>query len=213
VTSRFIAPLNVTRMRRLGQATFVGGALFATAGPLLDMGRFAEADANPALVRVAQLFVLASAPALAGGVGALVALLRTQAPRAARAGAALAYAGFAATVAGSALSVVRPTEVQLLNPIGSVLVSAGMLVLGISALRRQVFTGWARIVPVLIGAWFFVHIPFQLAFFARPSGVPSHTFMCLVWGPLWALLGGTVIRASSTSSAVHERVAPHTPAS
>jgi hypothetical protein len=104
--------------------------------------------------------------------------------------------------------MLRLTEVQLLNPIGSVLVSAGVLVLGISALRHRVWGGWAGIVPVLVGAWFIVHVPFQLAFFASPTGVPSHTFMSLVWGPLWALLGGIVISAAAAPGADHDRPAP-----
>jgi hypothetical protein len=177
--------------RPSGWAAIAGGALLIVAGPLLDIARFGEPDANTNMVRAAELLFVASVPALLGGVRALGALLPAG-DRTTRIGKALAYAGLAASALGSLLFAMRPTEVQLFNPLGSVLLSAGMLVLGSATLRNHTLPGRARWLPLLIGGWFFAHLPVQYAFFASPSGVPSHTFMCLVWGPLWALLGAAL---------------------
>jgi hypothetical protein len=187
-----------------GWAAIAGGALLAVAGPLLDIARFGEPDANTTLVRAAQLLFVASAPGLLGGVRALVAL-QPPSGRATLVGKLLAYAGLAATALGSLLVVARPAEVQLLNPIGSVLLSAGMLVLGSVTLRSRALPGWSRWLPLLIGGWFFAHMPVQFAFFASPSGVPSHTFMCLVWGPLWAMLGAALLQYTRINFMTQER--------
>jgi hypothetical protein len=190
--------------RPSGWAAIAGGTLLAIAGPLLDIARFGELDANTTLVRAAQLLFVASAPGLLGGVRALVAL-QWAGSRVTQIGRALAYAGLAATALGSLLVVARPAEVQLLNPIGSVLQSAGMLVLGGVTLRSGALPGWSRWLPVLIGGWFFAHLPFQFAFFASPSGIPSHTFMCLVWGLLWALLGAALLQSTRVNLITQER--------
>jgi hypothetical protein len=175
-----------TRIHKYGWATIAGGALLTIAGPLLDIARFGEPDADIALVRAAELLFAASVPGLLGGVRALAALQANAGGRSIQIGRTLAYAGLAASALGSLLFAIRPTEVQFFNPIGSVLLSIGMLVLGKVTLRSGALPGWSRWLPVLIGGWFFAHMPVQFAFFASPSGVPSHTFMCLVWGPLWA---------------------------
>ena len=177
-----------------GWAAIAGGALLTIAGPLLDIARFGEPDANIALVRAAELLFVASIPGLFGGVRALVALQRASGSRATQIGRALAYTGLATSALGSLLFAMRPTTVQLFNPIGSVLLSAGMLVLGSATLRNHLLPGRGRWLPLLIGGWFLAHLPIQFAFFASPSGVPSHTFMCLVWGPLWVLLGAALLQ-------------------
>jgi hypothetical protein len=194
-----------TSMHKYGWATIAGGALLAIAGPLLDIARFGEPDANTTLVRAAQLLFVASVPGSLGGVRALVTLQRAGGSLATQIGRALAYAGLAATALGSLLVVARPAEVQLLNPIGSVLQSAGMLVLGSVTLRNGALPGGSRWLPLLIGGWFFAQLPVQFAFFASPSGIPSHTFMCLVWGPLWALLGAALLQYTRVNLITQER--------
>ena len=51
-----------------GWAAIAGGALLTIAGPLLDIARFGEPDANIALVRAAELLFVASILGLFGGV-------------------------------------------------------------------------------------------------------------------------------------------------
>jgi hypothetical protein len=176
-----------------GWAAIAGGVLLVIAGPLLDIARFGEPNADLGLVRIAQLLFVASAPCLFVAVRVLAWLQPSAERRTTTLGKALAYAGIAATAAGSLLTVLSPAEVQLLNPIGSILQAAGMLVLGKATLRRNVLPGWKRFLPLLNGAWFIAHLPIQFAFFASPSGIPSHTLMFLVWGPLWALMGAALL--------------------
>jgi hypothetical protein len=192
-----------THIHKLGWATIAGGALLAVAGPLLDISGFGEPSPNTTLVQVAQLLFVASIPGLAAGVRALV-VLQPAGDRAVFLGKLLAYAGLAATALGSLLTVARPTEVQLLNPLGSVLQSAGMLAIGSAAIRSGALPGAIRWLPLLIGGWFLTQLPFQFAFFASPSGIPSHTFMCLVWGPLWALLGAALLQHDRAEIIAHE---------
>ncbi len=156
---------------------------------MFDQAHFGEPDASTALVRVSQTLFVASVPGLVAGVRALIGTFPTPMPRAAAIGQMSAYAGRASTFVGSLLSVARPSDTPWLNPLGSVLQSVGMLLVGSAILRCAALTGWRRYVPLLVGAWFFAHMPFQLAFFASPNGIPSHTLMMGVWGPLWALLG------------------------
>src|SRR5215218_1488779 len=127
----------VTQPHTFGWAAVAGGALLTIAGPLLDIARFGEPDANIALVRIAELLFVASVPGLLGGVRALEALQAAEGARATQIGRALAYAGLPTSALGSLLFAIRPTEVQLLNPIGSVVQSAGMLVLGSVTLRNH----------------------------------------------------------------------------
>lgn len=176
-----------------GWTCIASGALLATAGVLFDQARFGEPDADARLVRVSQTLFVATVPGLFRGVRALATLHAGRGGRATQIGAMIAYAGLAATGVGSLLSVARPIKPQWLNPLGSVLQSVGMLVLGSVVLRKDVFADWSRWVPLLIGTWFFVHMPAQFAFFASPSGIPSHTLMMGVWGPLWALLGALLV--------------------
>jgi hypothetical protein len=197
-------PMSFEYTRPSGWAPIAGGALLTIAGPLLDIARFGEPDANTTLVRAAQLLFVASIPGLLGGVRALVAL-QWAGSRVTQIGRALAYAGLAASALGSLLFAIRPTEVQFLNPIGSVLLSVGMLVLGSVMLRNGTLPGGSRWLPLLIGGWFFAHLPVQFAFFASPRGVPSHTFMCLVWGPLWALLGAALLQYTRVNLMTQER--------
>src|SRR5215213_6090758 len=105
-----------THIHKFGWAAIAGGVLLTIAGPLLDSARFGEPDANIALVRAAELLFVASVPGLLGGVRALVAL-QPAGGCATPIGKALAYAGLAASALGSLLFAVRPTEVQLFNPI------------------------------------------------------------------------------------------------
>jgi hypothetical protein len=147
-----------------GWACIASGAVLATAGVVFDQAHFGEPDADPTLVRISQALFVASVPGLVGGVRALAALHAGREGRSIRIGRAIAYAGLAATGAGSLLSVARPTKPAWLNPLGSVLQSVGMLVLGSTTLRSSVFADWSRWVPLLIGAWFFAHLPMQFAF-------------------------------------------------
>ena len=188
------------RISSSGWAAIAGGALLVIAGPLLDIARFGEANADLGLVRIAQLLFVASAPCLFVAVRGLAWLLPSDARRATALGKALAYTGIAATAIGSLLTVLHPAEVQLLNPIGSILQAAGMLVLGKATMRSNIFRGWKRLLPLLNGGWFIAHLPIQFAFFASPSGIPSHTFMFLVWGPLWALLGAALLGVGAGSA-------------
>jgi hypothetical protein len=179
--------------RTYGWACIGSGVLLVVGGVVFDQARFGEPDADATMVRMSQTLFVASVPGLAGGVRALVATLPSPAPRWSVLGQAIVYAGFAATTMGSLLSIARPIQPPWLNPVGSVLQSVGMLVLGSVTLRSHVFADWSRWVPLLIGAWFFAHMPAQFTFFASPSGIPSHTLMMGVWGPLWALLGALLV--------------------
>lgn len=82
------------------------------------------------------------------------------------------------------------------TPAGGLISSLGMIVLGIAAMRSGVFTDWRRFVPLLVGVWFFVQIPLQIAFFISAQGSPSYALLLGVFGLLWALVGYVVWSAA-----------------
>ena len=67
-----------------------------------------------------------------------------------------------------------------------------MIALGIAVLRAGVLSGWRRLVPLLVGAWFFVQLPLQVAFFIGVRGSPSYAVLLGFFGALWALVGHVV---------------------
>ncbi len=78
---------------------------------------------------------------------------------------------------------------QPFTPAGGIVSSLGMIVYGIAAIRAGAAGKLRRFVPVLVGVWFFLQLPLQIAFFFPVGGSPSFLLLLGVLGALWALTG------------------------
>jgi len=81
---------------------------------------------------------------------------------------------------------------QPFTPAGGIVSSLGMIVYGIAAIRAGAAGKLRRFVPVLVGVWFFLQLPLQIAFFFPVGGSPSFLLLLGVLGALWALTGYVV---------------------
>ncbi len=117
------------------------------------------------------------------------------------AGAGVAVAGAALWLAAFALLAARPEArfTQKLTPGGSLLLSVGMLALGAAVLGSRRASGWRRLAPLVVGAYFPLQLALQLAFFLNGrDGAPGPRGELLgAWGLLWAWLGYGLAAAPS----------------
>lgn len=69
-------------------------------------------------------------------------------------------------------------------PLGALLNGIGMLLVGVASLRANIWTGWKRYVPLIVGSFPFVFMfPVLIIPGARPAELIGF------WGLLWLLLG------------------------
>ena len=80
---------------------------------------------------------------------------------------------------------------QIFTPSGSLLLTAGMLMLGGAVLSAGVWRGWQRFTPLLVGLYFPFQLPLQIIFFLGQGKGPN-ALLLGVWGVLWALLGAAL---------------------
>lgn len=77
---------------------------------------------------------------------------------------------------------------QIFTPMGSLLLTVGMLILGGAVLGAGVWRGWHKFIPLLVGLYFPFQLPLQIIFFLGQGKGPN-ALLLGVWGVLWALLG------------------------
>jgi hypothetical protein len=77
---------------------------------------------------------------------------------------------------------------QIFTPLGSLLLTIGMLKLGVAVLSAGVWRGWRRYIPLLVGLYFPFQLPLQMVFFLGRGKGPN-ALLLGVWGILWAFLG------------------------
>jgi len=184
------------RGRLLGSICIVGGVLVTVSGVLLDSQTAGAASADTTAARLANgLFAIA----VLGLVGGLLGLrgLRVGGPGwLPRTAFVVTLLGLLLWIIGGLYLTMDASVDQPFTPAGGLISSLGMIVLGIAAMRSGVLTDWRRFVPLLVGVWFFVQIPLQIAFFISAQGSPSYALLLGVFGLLWALVGYVVWSAA-----------------
>ena len=177
-----------TRPRRLaGLVCAVTGVLLTFSSSLADLA--VDPDVAPGMARLAHLPLLLCVPGLMAGVLALAGMIGADRSQLTRVGRNLALGGLGCWFVAGLFLIANPGELTLISPLGSVLVAIGMVLLGVQSMRAGVLPGLSRIVPFLVGLWFFVQFPIQFVFFIPVYGHPWYTLLVGVWGILWAALG------------------------
>ena len=191
------APLVSSRTALAGDLTLAAGVLGAVAGAALTLwprevspDQFSYPLGTVSHVAF-QLFFTVHHLGLLAGLLALGVLARPVATRVTRAGTALAVAGMVlltlmeAVVAFLGLGITADSaRGQLLGSlygVASLMIGAGLVTAGVGLVRRPVFPGSGRYLPLALGVWVFV--PMVPALFAP-----------MVWGRL-AIIGWMVLFA------------------
>ena len=191
------APLVSSRTTLAGDLTLAAGVLGAVAGAALALwprevspDQFSYPLGTVSHVAF-QLFFTVHHLGLLAGLLALGVLARPVATRVTRAGTGLAVAGMVlltlmeAVVAVLGLGITADSaRGQLLGSlygVASLMIGAGLVTAGVGLVRRPVFPGSGRYLPLALGVWVFV--PMVPALFAP-----------MVWGRL-AIIGWMVLFA------------------
>ena len=181
-----------SRTRLLGQVCVVCGALVAVAGFLLDSQAAGAVTADTATARFANGLFGVAVLGLMGGVLGLWSLRVGGSGWLPQAATVVALVGLLLWTIGGLYLATDASADQVLTPAGGLISSVGMIVLGVAVLRAGVLKDWRKLVPLLVGAWFFVQLPLQAVFFIGVQGSPSYAVLLGVFGVLWALVGYVV---------------------
>jgi hypothetical protein len=181
-----------SRIWLLGLACWLGGLLWLVFN---ITGALALPLGPPIVEGTLGMLVLVG---LMGGPLGLVAL-RTggsgRPGRVGRVGAIVALLGLFSYLIGhttQSVFVLATEEIGIFYAIGALLVSLGMLPLGIAALLARQLLGWRRFAPLSVGAYYATMIPMQVVFVIGPNGTPSNTLLAF-WGMTWMLLGYAIL--------------------
>ncbi|GAA2889984.1 hypothetical protein GCM10010472_55590 [Pseudonocardia halophobica] len=180
------------RAARAGAVLCVVGALGAVLFSAALLAGFAPADESPYLLPIyvatlAGVVALALTGAAAGGTG--------------RVGVALAIVGLLGFIAAEAASP-GPTG-DALYAVVPLLTALGMLLAGAAVLRSGRWSGWHRVVPLLVGAWIVVvAVPVIILTGGPGPGAPAAVTALGVWHLLWAALGAAVLAETRTGERV-----------
>lgn len=85
---------------------------------------------------------------------------------------------------------------QIFTPLGSLLLTLGMLILAVAVLSAGRLKGWRKFVPLLVALYFPLQFPLQAILFLGQGRGPNPLLLGS-WGLLWALLGCAVWSAAS----------------
>lgn len=202
-----LTPLVSSRTALAGDLTLAAGVLGAVAGAALALwprevspDRFSYPLGTVSHVSF-QLFFTVHHLGLLAGLLALGALARPVATRVTRAGTGLAVAGMVlltvmeAVVAVLGLGITADSaRGQLLGSlygVASLMIGAGLVTAGVGLVRRPVFPGSGRYLPLALGVWVFV--PMVPALFAPTVW---GRLAIIGWMVLFALLGLQLRRAA-----------------
>ncbi len=187
--------MTLQRARVAGQVCLISGVLLSLMGPLNDAyivdGRFID---TPAL-RLANVVFALIPLALAWAVLTFQQLGFAGSGWLPKVGAGLALVGLASWLAGGVVLSINPTADELFTPLGGVTQAIGYILLGIATLRAGKLSGWRRILPLVLGLWFFIQLPLQFPRIVA-GGLPSYTLLLGVWGILWAVFGYVLMTES-----------------
>lgn len=142
------------------------------------------------------LAVAAVAVVLTGfGIVAAARLGRVARGTLGRIGLGVALLGTAVFAVAHALGAVVPGQDETpLLPVGQLIATIGMIVLGVAVLRRGAWAGAGRVTPLLCGLYPVLILFPAFAIFGAPNFPAIAGF-----GLVWALLGGAVATAPLSS--------------
>ena len=111
-------------------------------------------------------------------------------------GMSIVVLGSASYITGVVYVYMNPTlgTRQFFTPLGSVLLTLGMLIAFTAILAAGVWRGWRRFVPMLVWLYFPLQFPFQALLFLGQNRGPN-PFLLGTWGLCWAVLGWTIWRS------------------
>ena len=191
----------------LGLAAFTGGLLFfldfVVIGTVLRLHpHLREYGALPP--GRAALWVIVSLGLMMAPVGLLrIGVLgggRTR--RIGVTGVALAILGGVSYICGTVFIYFNPDRGtrQFFTPLGSVLLTLGMVLIYVSVLRAKVWRDWRRHTPLLVWIYFPLQFPIQAFLFLGENRGPN-PFVLGCWGLCWAFLGYVIWRPGSRPNA------------
>jgi len=140
---------------------------------------------------------------LMGGPLGLLALRAAGGRRLGYFGAGLALLGQATQVAGMVYIAVYPAleDEQLFTPLGAQAIWIGMLLLGVATVRAGALTGWRRLAPLAVPAYFVAQVvAIQIPFYFSKGLNPNYAVLG-AWGLAWIVLGLAIRTTSSQRSA------------
>jgi hypothetical protein len=178
--------VRTTASLRAAAAVGVAGALVLVAASLLQV--------IDALVAADFRLAYRTVPETAAGlmlVGTLVALGHSGAVghgRGARSGLVLAALGWVSFAVAQVGSQLRGGDFTPAFIVSTLLLVVGMTAVGVAALRRRMWTGWTRWLPLLSGTYLIAAAPLL--------GSPGATGELAIagWGVLWLVLGLVLVR-------------------
>ncbi len=175
------------RIRLIGLLCLIGGSLQLCDLPL-DV--WWSTPTSPIHAVALLLWGLANIALMGGPIG-IIARRFVPPGGAAMVGAGLALLGNLSQIAGMLCYLLLPRSAggQVLTPLGGILITLGMSVLGMATLGEKKLSGWRAWMPLLVGLYFLVQlVVIQVPFFLR-GGHPLFAPLLDLWGLFWVLLG------------------------
>ncbi|MEJ2862534.1 hypothetical protein [Actinomycetospora flava] len=120
--------------------------------------------------------------------------------RAGHVGLGIAVLGQALLVAAELVYPSSPDVGNTLFGLGPLLSGLGMILAGVAVARAQVWHGWRRLLPLLIGIWILVPTTPILIFTGGPPA-PASLIAIVVWDVLWAVCGLLALQSTAPTPA------------
>jgi hypothetical protein len=186
---------NLLKARFAGIACITGGLTFSFYFIALHslLKAFSPPIEAGAIPGVKMVISCVSSVCLAGGSIGLLALRAAGTGRVKAlgvVGAVITLLGLASYITGSLYIYGFPDRAfkQLFTPGGSFLLTLGMLLLGIAALKARRLRGWRAATPLLVSLYFPLQFPLQALLFLGKGRGPNPILLG-AWGIFWLLLG------------------------
>ncbi len=179
------------RVRLFGLFCLIGGSLQLCDLPL-DV--WWSSPTSPVHAVALMIWGLANAALMGGPIG-IIAYRFVPPKGTAIAGAGLTLLGNLSQIGGMICYLLLPRSAggQVLTPLGGILITLGMLVLGMTTLRGKRLPGWQSWTPLLVGLYFLVQlVAIQVPLFLR-RGHPLFAPLLDLWGLFWVLLGLVIV--------------------
>jgi hypothetical protein len=116
--------------------------------------------------------------------------------RAGKAGTLLTIIGQVTWAAGAIYILINPAQEwdQPLTPLGAMLSSLGMILIGVSVIRAGVWTDWRRFAPILVPAYYFLFVlPLQFLVFI-PKTDDVNFYLLGTWYLTWSVVGVALLK-------------------
>ena len=202
---------NILTTRVAGFACFVGGLLFALDFMLfgwLIRGGFVPLETGTTVLLRTTLWCAVSLLLNSGALGLLSAGATGGGwkRKLSYCGLAFVLLGTLSYIAGSLYIYAAPDRAtrQIFTPLGSVLITIGMLKLAIAVMTANVWCGWRKFVPAPVALYFPLQFPLQAILFLGAGRGPN-PFLLGAWGIGWMLLGWAIYTSVSQTETVRDK--------